>query len=245
MNLIIDIGNTQTKVSVFDNSEISKFVRYDFLSRKELQSICAQFPNIKNAILSSVINHKKEITDFLSKRLGYENFVLLNHETALPIENLYKTKTTLGNDRIAVAVGANSIFPSENILIVDFGTAITYEIVNEKNQYLGGNISPGLETRYKALNNFTKKLPMLSKRNNFSIIGNSTESAITAGVQQGIIFEIEGYIDYLTKKFNNLKVIFTGGDTFFFDKKLKNTIFAQPNLVHIGLNRILEFNRLA
>ena len=140
-------------------------------------------------------------------------------------------------------MGANNIFPDTNVLVIDLGTAITFDLVNNKNQYLGGTISPGLNLRFKALNQFTDQLPLLEKREKFDIIGNDTHSAIISGVQTGIKFEIEGYIHQLQNDYDRLKTILTGGDAIFFDKMLKNTIFVNLNLNFVGLNIILEFNK--
>ncbi|MBT6766833.1 MAG: type III pantothenate kinase, partial [Prolixibacteraceae bacterium] len=154
----------------------------------------------------------------------------------------YDSKETLGKDRIAAAVGAFDLYPDSNVLIIDAGTAITYDIINEKNQYLGGNISPGLEMRFKALHHFTGKLPLVKQNKFDKLYGNTTENAILAGVQNGLVFEVDKAIDTFKEFYNNLKVIITGGNAEFFDKKLKNSFFVHFNLIAMGLNRILEYN---
>ena len=246
MNLTIDLGNTFSKIAICNNpapehSGWLEIKTYTSLRKNDLKKIILKFPDIKNAIFSSIINHNKELTSFLSENFG-SNFVELNSKTKLPVENKYRTKQTLGNDRIAAIVGANKLFPDTNVLVIDTGTAITYDFINTKNQYTGGNISPGLSMRFKALHTYTKKLPLLSKQNKFTLLANDTENAIISGVQNGIVFEIEEYINRLKNQYNDLKVILTGGDAFFFEKKLKSNIFVEPNLVFIGLNRILEYN---
>ena len=173
---------------------------------------------------------------------GFDRFVELDHLTELPIENLYETPETLGKDRIAAAVGANELFPDQNLLIIDAGTAITYDLVSEKNQFIGGNISPGLEMRFKALNHFTGKLPLVNYSDDFETVGRNTIDAIRAGVQNGILFEIAQTIDLFNRNYQNLHIIMTGGDSYFFDKKLNYSIFVNFNLTLIGLNRILEHN---
>ena len=165
--------------------------------------------------------------------------------TPIPIENLYLTKDTLGVDRLANAVAANSIFPQRNVLVVDCGTCVKYDFVNHKNQYLGGSISPGLQMRFKALNQFTGKLPLLKPEAHPSLIGDSTETAITSGVINGLVAEIKGVIKSYTSIYENLTVILTGGDASFFDKELKSNIFVEPNLTLIGLNEILRYNTTA
>jgi type III pantothenate kinase len=128
------------------------------------------------------------------------------------------------------------------VLVIDAGTAITYEMITAENEYLGGNISPGMETRFKALNQFTGKLPLVTPSDDFQLLGTNTESAIRAGVQLGLLFEVEQYITYFNNIYQNLEIIITGGNAKFFDKKLKNSIFVHFNLTLIGLNRILEYN---
>jgi type III pantothenate kinase len=195
---------------------------------------------LNQAILSSVKPVDEELIRFLSQ--NFQLFIELDQHTPLPIENLYKTPETLGKDRIAAAVGANELFPGQNVLIIDAGTAITYDMVSEKNEFLGGNISPGLQMRFKALNQFTGKLPLINYSDEFQLIGRNTEDAIRAGVQNGILYEIERTIETFNRNYENLQIVMTGGDSIFFDKKLNYSIFVHFNLTLIGLNRILEHN---
>ena len=143
---------------------------------------------------------------------------------------------------MAAAVGANNIFPHTNVLVVDCGTAITIDFVSAIGRFEGGNISLGLNTRFKALSSFTSKLPLVDIADGYPLIGKNTTDAIRAGVLNSTIFELDTYIELFSGLYPDLKVIFTGGDAFFFDGKLKNTIFVVPNLVVQGLNRILEYN---
>ena len=184
-----------------------------------------------------------ELINYLESTFDF--FIDLNEYTNIPIKNLYDSKSTLGKDRLAAVIGANNFYPKSNVLVIDMGTAITFDFINKKDQYLGGSISPGLEMRFSALNHFTGKLPLLKKNEKFSLIGSNTESAIISGVQNGIIFEIDSYINNIKKEYEDLKTILTGGDAIFFDKKLKNTIFVDLNLNFIGLNTILEYNKSA
>ena len=195
---------------------------------------------LDRAILSSVKAVDKEVLQFFSQ--NFEYFIELDHLTNLPIENRYETPETLGKDRIAAAVGANEFFPNQNILVIDAGTAITYDLISEKNEFLGGNISPGLQMRFKALNHFTEKLPLVDYSADFKSIGTTTEQAIRAGVQNGILYEMEGAIESFNRNYENLQIVMTGGDSIFFDKKLNYSIFVHFNLTLIGLNRILEHN---
>ena len=241
MNLTREIGNTRSKLAVFNSNEIIDTIVENDISIDLVQTIVEKYSGIQSSILSSVKDSDFDMISFLKSH--FDNFIELNENTILPIENNYKTKSTLGKDRIAAVVGANNIFPNTNVLVIDMGTAITFDFINSKNQYLGGTISPGLEMRFRALNHFTNKLPLLSKSEEFSLIAESTESAIISGVQNGIIHEINGYVESLKTQYNDLKIFLTGGDAIFFDKKLKSTIFVNLNLNHTGLNTILEYNK--
>jgi len=241
MNLVIDIGNTRIKLALFNDQDLLFNVPLDELKVDQLQLLADEHPQLNKAILSAVRDYPCEVRDFLSA--SFHPFIELTHQTPVPITNLYKTPETLGFDRLAAAIGASWLFPAENLLVIDAGTAITYDLVTKNKEYLGGNISPGLETRFKALHHFTGKLPLVTPRPEFQPLGQDTESAIRAGVQQGLLFEAEQTIRYFNTIYENLKVILTGGDAGFFDKSLKSTIFVQFNLALFGLNRVLEYNK--
>ena len=240
INLVIDIGNTRTKLALFNQHDLMFSVPIEQLTVNHLQMLKNEHIQLDQAILSSVKPVDEELIRFLSQ--NFQLFIELDHHTPLPIENLYETPETLGKDRIAAAVGANELFPGQNILIIDAGTAITYDVVSEKNEFLGGNISPGLQMRFKALNQFTGKLPLINYSDEFQLIGRNTEEAIRAGVQNGILYEIERTIETFNRNYENLQIVMTGGDSIFFDKKLNYSIFVHFNLTLIGLNRILEHN---
>jgi type III pantothenate kinase len=238
MNLTIDIGNTNTKIAIFENNNIILAGNYEKFAVEQFRDLKYN-REISNIIISSVVISNSIISGLRSMPC---NVVEFDYNTPLPVRNEYKTPKSLGNDRLAAVVGANSIFPGNNILVIDAGTAITYDIITYGAVYTGGNISPGLAMRFRALNKFTDRLPLLSQDENYPDFGSTTESAIISGVQKGIIYEMEGYINEAGRKYNNLKVILTGGDAKFFDKMLKKRIFVEPNLICIGLNTILEYN---
>jgi len=238
MNLTIDIGNSNSKAAIFINNEIIISKTYREFSNAHLMELYDTC-NFRNIIVSSVTGSNQNIN---KPDLPLDNYIELSFNTPIPVRNLYKSPETLGPDRIAAVVGANNIFPENTVLVIDAGTAITYDIITDNAEYLGGNISPGLDMRFRALNKFTRNLPLLKAQSEFPDFGNTTESAIISGVQKGIIYEIESYIDKTKELYNNLKVFLTGGNIIFFDKMSKKTIFVEPNLVLIGLNIILEYN---
>jgi type III pantothenate kinase len=240
VNLVIDRGNTQVKIGIFDQCQLIHSDYFNFLDEKIIKDLTKRF-SITRIIVSTVVRERhNELIDNLAKVTSH--IIELNSNTSLPFTWNYQTKSTMGKDRLAAVAGAIGLYPNTNLLVIDAGTAITYELINSKHEFLGGNISPGMTIRYKALNEFTSKLPLLSASDETPLIGQSTKEAIQAGVQNGVLFEIQGLINELSSQYPSIKTIITGGDAEFFARKLKNPIFVHPNLVLIGLNRILEYN---
>ncbi|HPR60245.1 MAG TPA: type III pantothenate kinase, partial [Prolixibacteraceae bacterium] len=183
-----------------------------------------------------------EIQQIVSQHIPY--CIVLDHNTPIPIENHYQTPQTLGKDRLAAAVGANYVYPNTNLLIIDAGTAITYDFVNNSNQYKGGFITPGINMRFKALHHFTQKLPLLQAIAPQHIEGINTELSIIGGIQYGIEGEAKQIIEHFKLGTNKLMIILTGGDTKYFEKLLKNYKFVALEIILLGLNIILEFNKI-
>lgn len=238
MNLIIDAGNSRVKIyhtegtdftttKIFASSD-DKHI-YDFLSKLKWE----------NCILSNVGAYETDWINLLSEKS--EIFLNLNSETPLPIKNLYETPETLGNDRLANAVGADYLYPGESVLAIDTGTAITYDLVVH-HAYIGGAIAPGMQLRFDALHQHTKRLPLLDYYNDYEIPGKSTRDSILNGVIQGICNEIKGTINTYKEEYSGLIAVITGGDADIFAKMIKNGIFAEPYLLAKGLNRILNYN---
>jgi type III pantothenate kinase len=235
MTAAIDIGNTRIKIGVFKDFDLYEIIRItDF---NELKSIL-KTRKLNKLIVSSVVKTEEEI-----KRKFYDlpPFLFLNHNTPLPIKNLYKTPETLGYDRIAALTGAHFMYPSENCLVIDIGTAIKYDFINNKGEFIGGIISPGRAMRYKALHNFTKKLPLLDSNQIPDLVGDSTDSCMHSGVMNGISAEINGIVEKYVKK-AKIKIIICGGDAGIFESQINYPTFVNPNLVLEGLNRILYYN---
>lgn len=238
MNLVLDFGNTLVKKAIFQNGQLLNFSVSENLDEEHFIDP-AVYKDVNACILSAVINYPPLIQERLKQ---IPHFMILDATTPLPILNNYKTPATLGKDRLAAAVGANNSFPNQNILIIDTGTCIKYDFVSAANAYLGGGISPGIAMRFKALNHFTARLPLVEWKNYEELIGTTTEECILSGVLTGAVEEVEGIINRYKAQYNSLQVIFTGGDHSFFEKALKNSIFADPFLVLKGLNIILEYN---
>ena len=238
MNLVVDIGNSSLKVAIFDKKLMtSKFI----YTNQSLIIFSDLFKNnvIDNCLISNVSTIDKNILDFLKIN---SNLFSINESINLPFINLYKTKNTLGHDRIALVSAAAIDFPDQNTLIIDTGTCITYDFKNSENEYLGGGISPGIQMRFKSLNSQTSKLPLSTINLDYKLIGDDTNSSINSGVVYGVISEINGIINQYQERFKNIKIILTGGDSNFLLKKIKNTIFADQNFLLKGLNYLLENN---
>ena len=241
MNLVLDLGNTFGKIAVCDGKKVVEAAAYDKITSREISYFHIRYPGLQGVIISSVVNDSREIIDYL--RSQYATCIELDHYTPLPLRNKYLTPDTLGFDRIAAAVGAYTICPGKNVLVIDAGTAITYDIVTSKGEFMGGNISQGLEIRFKSLNKYTNRLPLLERPEETPpLVGSSTREAIQSGIVNGLLFEMDGFIDAISKEYPKLQVVLTGGDAKYFVGKLKNSIFVDPNLNLIGLNRILEHN---
>lgn len=236
MNLAIDIGNTQTKFGLFYKDELKEV----YYQQDGIEEVLSN-KKIKHAIISKT-GANDETEHWLKERKIKTQ--ILTSELKLPLEILYKTPQTLGPDRIAGSVAASALFSGSNVLKIDFGTCITYDFVNNSNQYLGGAISPGMIMRFKALHNYTAKLPLVDPMQylNYDLTGSDTATSILSGVVNGIKEEVRGIIKEYNQRFGNLQVVATGGDAGFFVTLLKNEIFARPYLVLEGLNRILNYN---
>ncbi len=234
MNLVIDFGNTLIKAALFSDNrlhEVWQGISMDDLVRLKKEN------KPDAVIVSSVSREKEEIT----RELG-EDILFLTHETPMPFVNRYDTPETLGLDRMAAVAGTMELFPEENCLAVDMGTCITFDLINKAGEYLGGGISPGLMMRFRAIHHFTARLPEVKITTSPQLIGKSTVSCIQSGVMNGIRTELDGIMEEYASKYDHLRIILCGGDMNYFENTLKQTIFAAPELVLRGLNRILRHN---
>jgi type III pantothenate kinase len=245
MNLTLDFGNTTTKAAVFNQRKLLHVETHSVLTEKKAGSILKKFP-VASSILSSVVNNSKTIEKFLKKKT---QFIKLTPLTKVPIHNLYESPESLGMDRLANVVGAHSFFPDKNILVISAGTCITYDVITARSDYFGGNITPGLDMRLKAMNTFTARLPLVKKQMTEDLFGRSTAASMLTGVMKGAALEMQGFISAYKKEYSPLKVIITGGDASFFETTIvhgipygKSKTFAIPHLVLYGLNEILLLN---
>lgn len=213
---------------------------YRFNSAAELSTWLSQLSGVKSCIIASVTNAHLDFLPDLQKRC---HTILFNANTPVPLLNLYKSAATLGSDRLAVAIGANTLMPHANVLSIDAGTCVKYNFVNQLNEYLGGAISPGIAMRLNAMHHFTAALPMVDFNQNYSqTIGRSTTESILSGALVATACEIDGMINRYIYDYPDLHVYITGGDAEYLCKQVKSRFFANPDLLMIGLNTILEFN---
>lgn len=237
MNLAIDIGNSRIKWARFNGKEI---VESGMIPNSDLNETRAliTFHNGDHITISSVVKLNEAFISLVKE----SDALLIDPETPIPIKNNYATPSTLGMDRLCAAIGAKSLFPESPVLAVDIGTCVKYEFINEKGEYEGGNISPGLKMRFASLNNYTSKLPALQPQPVTGPIGRSTNEALRLGVQQGMLFEIQTMISTMQTLHPHLKTVGTGGDLPFFVNDLKTHIFADLLLVLRGINEIYLHN---
>lgn len=257
VNLIIDLGNTNAKIGVFDEGKLVYHQYYPVLQAGDqpegnqvldhsLERIFEQAVlqieddfNIEASIISSVINYNE---DFENDLAASSTLVRLTHETPLPITLNYEMPATLGLDRIANAVGSATLYAGQNVLSIDIGTCIKYDLVDAHNTFQGGGISPGFQMRFKALNTFTQKLPLIEQQKIQHHVGKNTEQSILSGVYNGMTHEIQGMINGYSEQFPDLQIVVTGGDAHHFELHTKNAIFADAFLTLRGLNLILQHN---
>ena len=241
-HLVIDVGNSSQKIAVFEQRNLVHTEITTSLDTEKLAQILTQYP-CSHSIISSVKQEVAALEQFLAQQTTYIRF---SADTPHPIHNQYQSPETLGLDRLAAMVAVSALFPKQNTLVVDAGTCITYDMLDAQATYFGGSISPGIQMRFKALHQFTGRLPLVSfSLEPIDLVGIDTPTALQSGVVNGVMAEVEGIVTQYQQKYPQLNVVFCGGDANFFDSRLKNSIFASnsscmPHLVLIGLNEIIH-----
>ncbi len=239
ITLCLDFGNTRLKCAVFNDSTYSETIVLEKDSVETINQLIEKYAP-QNSILSSVIDHNPAIEEVLDKKT---NFHKLSYDSKLPFTSPVGKPQTIGADRLAMVVAAVDLFPRQHNLIIGLGSCITYNFVNKYHEFIGGSISPGMEMRFKALQHYTAKLPLVEADWNFPLLGYDTKTNIQSGVLLGMAKEMDGIIDAYKEKFTNFNVHLTGGDTAFFGSLLKNRVFADPFLIYKGLYAISEYNQ--
>ena len=238
VTLCFDFGNSRLKCGIFNDSNFVREVVLDDDSIESIEQLVQEFHPSKS-ILSSVINHNAEIETVLANRTQFHK---LSHTSKLNFTTATGKPETIGADRLALIAAAVHFYPGKNNLVIGLGSCITYNFVNQDNIFLGGGISPGTDMRFKSMNDFTAKLPLVKKEFNFPMIAYDTKTNLQSGVLAGISFEIEGFINYYSSRFGNFNVVLTGGNSAYFASQLKNKIFADHNFLFKGLYALSELN---
>jgi type III pantothenate kinase len=236
VNLVIDIGNTRIKTGVFDLNELIDTKVFDAVNDKALQDLVDTYEVTHVISASTGVDVPGDVVRVSGLSLH------LSPETPVPIEYTYQTPETLGQDRLAGMVAASWLHPDSDVLVIDAGTCITYDVLEKSGTYVGGNIAPGLDMRWMAMHRFTKRLPAVERPGSVSLLGQTTTEAMQNGGLIGVLMEIAGYIEILRVTYPELVQVLTGGDASFIAEHLKADVSVQPNLVLIGLNQILNFN---
>jgi type III pantothenate kinase len=239
MVLVVDIGNTRIKCAVYELDTLKAvFVFTEKEAENNFKNILFSYPNVTDLIVSSVA---KTLTFDLQTISNDLNIHFVSNLDTFPFENKYATPKTLGVDRMILAAGATLLYPKQNRLIIDAGTCVTYDFVDENDIYWGGAISPGFRLRYESLHQFTAKLPLLTLEEPEGLVGSSTNQSIHSGVVNGLICEMDGFIERYKQQNENFTIILTGGDAVFLAKRLKNTIFANSNFLLESLNQFFQY----
>jgi type III pantothenate kinase len=236
--LCLDFGNTRLKAALFENDIFKVELELGDDSNTTIEKLLAQYQPQK-AILSSVINHNPGVETILSEQTRFHK---LSHLTKANFTTPVGKPETIGADRLALVAAAVHYFPRKNNLVVGLGSCITYNFINQDHEFLGGSISPGMEMRFKSMNQQTALLPLVQKDWNFPVIGYDTKTNLQSGVIAGITYEIGGFIDFYAQKYANFNVVLTGGDAGYFARQLKNRIFADLNFLFKGLYALSETN---
>lgn len=238
--LCFDFGNTRLKAAVFENEIFTEEIVLPDDKTGTIEKLLTAYKPQKT-ILSSVIEHNTEIERLLAVQTAFHK---VSHLTKANFTTPVGKPETIGTDRLALAAAAVHFYPGKNNLIIALGSCITYNFINQYHQFIGGSISPGMEMRFKAMQVFTAKLPVVEKDWNFPLIGYDTKTNMQSGVIAGITYEIAGFIDSYANKYGNFNVVLTGGDTTYFAGQLKNKIFADPNFLFKGLYALSETNNV-
>ena len=237
LSLTIDQGNSSAKVSLFSESELLRSCRFRSLTGDDIDKVLSGYP-VARAIYSSVVGNDREIEALLAAK-GVRTYMLDEH-LPMPLTIDYATPSTLGHDRIAAAVGALTLAPGRNCLVVDAGTAVTYDYVSADRHFKGGNIAPGLTMRLKALAVNCAQLPHVPVEGDTPTFGYDTQTAIRSGVVLGMVAEMK----YLAAAIPDPVVVITGGDSEMLKSQLGVDVIVDKDLVAKGLNRILEYNEI-
>ena len=238
ITICLDFGNTRLKTAIFQNDVLKEVIILNGQPDEHLKQLLNTYAP-QHSVLSSVIEHDSKVEEVLASNTKFHK---LTNTSKLPFTIPVGRPETMGADRLAIAAASVFLFPQKNNLSIGLGSCITFNFINQDNELLGGSISPGMEMRFKAMNHFTARLPLVEATWNVPLIGYDTKTNLQSGVVLGMAAEIDGIIDLYAKKYGNFNVLLTGGDIGIFEPHLKNKIFADPDLIFKGLYAISQIN---
>lgn len=243
MKLILDAGNSFLKYAFFEGDTMRENGIIHYENIKDSVNTW-NFSSVELVAFCTVNNvFSVEVLPFLQTVLKQVKFVEVTSKSVFPFKIKYETPDTLGVDRVAACAGAFSIQGNPGFLVIDIGTCITYDLVNKNSEYVGGAISPGLQMRLSAMHHYTAQLPLIKNVTQFSsIVGKNTRECMSSGVINGMIFEIQGFINNIIQQEGKINIYLTGGDSEFFVNALKSSIFAEPLLNLKGINELIKLN---
>lgn len=239
--LCLDFGNTRQKAALFADGEIGNVFTLRNDVQTHIEELLQQYKP-QYSILSSVIHHQKGLETFLAQ---HTHFHLLSSASRLPFTIPVGKPETVGADRLAIAAAAVHLFPAQNVLVIALGSCVTYNFINQQAQLIGGAISPGMHMRFKAMHEYTAKLPLAKGDWNVPLIGYDTLTNLQSGVVWGMAKEMDGFIEEYRLRFSNFNAVLTGGDGPILKSHLKSKIFADPDLIFKGLYAISNHNNAA
>ncbi len=236
--LCFDFGNTRLKCAVMKDGHFEEELTLERIDMPVLEKLLSSYQP-KKTILASVIHHDERIESLLASASSFHK---LTHQSRLNFSIATGKPQTVGTDRLALCAAAVHLYPHQNILVIGLGTCITYNFVNQYHQFLGGAISPGMQLRFKSMNDYTAQLPLVDAGPHQPLIGYDTPTNLQSGVVQGITGEIGHFVEKYREKFGNFNVVLTGGNSLYFASQLKNGIFADINFLYKGLYALSELN---
>lgn len=239
MDLVIDIGNTRGKAGVFEEDQLIDVLTFAADNVQPVIDLTGKWPLSRLGFCTVGLPDMKWLEQF-SDRFSY--VLIIDRQTPVPIGNAYETPETLGPDRLAAATGAWSEFRGCPCLVIDAGTCLTADVIDEQGVFLGGNISPGIDMRLRAMFEFTARLPLVEKTATKSLIGRSTAEALRNGAQQGAVMEMTALCQTLRRQWPALQVVLTGGDAAYFVNITSEGAVVRPHLVLSGLKKIVSHN---
>lgn len=251
MFIAVDIGNTNVTIGIFNDGVISHFFKIETSLlrsknraiseiRKKICATIAHLKNVEAVYVSSVVPSVNKNTAFVLKKVFGQDPCVVGEHVMVPLINRYRIPSQVGQDRLVNAYAASKLY-GPGLIIVDFGTAITFDILSKKYEYLGGLITPGLKMMQDGLNKKTALLPYVELARPIEIVGRDTVASIRAGLIYGTASLCDGIIEKLLKKeCKAFRVVATGGDVSLVKSYSSHFTIIEDHLILKGLYLIFS-----